>query len=78
MNASQVIDRPFGLARAIPVRPVSDPYPALALCPERQISVTVADGQPFIYAPSMASQLTTTAQTTEDSQLDEETENDTD
>lgn len=69
--------RPFGLTRAVPVRPASEPLPALTLCPERQISVT-ADGVPFIFEPSMKSAFTTKAQTQEDHQLDEETENDTD
>lgn len=78
MTASHVMDRPFGLAKAVPVRPDADAYPALNLCPELQISVTVDDRQPFIHTPSMASKLTTTAQTREDSQLDEETEKDTD
>lgn len=53
-------------------------WPALRLCQERQISVTVDGGEPFIHAPSMASSLETVAQTTEDSQLDEEKANDTD
>jgi putative ATP-grasp target RiPP len=70
--------RPFGLSKAVPV--VSEPLaglPVLSLCPERQINV-MGDGTPFIYAPSMKSAFTTTAQTTEDSQLDTESESDTD
>lgn len=69
--------RPFGLSRAVPVRPSTEVLPVLTLCPERQISVT-GDGEPFIFAPQMASSFTTTAQTQEDHQLDESTENDTD
>lgn len=69
--------RPFGLSRAVPVRPVSEVLPRLTLCPERQINVT-EDGEPFAFAPRMASSFTTTAQTQEDHQLDEETTNDTD
>lgn len=69
--------RPFGLTTAVPVRPVSVPLPKLTLCPERQINIT-EEGQPFVFEPSMASQFSTTAQTQEDHQLDEETENDTD
>ncbi|MFJ4919839.1 putative ATP-grasp-modified RiPP [Streptomyces sp. NPDC088725] len=69
--------RPFGLSRAVPVRPGSEIIPALVLCPERQISVT-SGGEPFIHAPSMKSAFETVSQTTEDSQLDEETSNDTD
>ncbi|MEU3185791.1 putative ATP-grasp-modified RiPP [Streptomyces sp. NPDC006923] len=69
--------RPFGLARAVPVRPETDVWPALVLCPERQIGVTV-DGEPFIHAPSMKSKFETTSQTKEDSQLADDKENDTD
>lgn len=89
MTTSQVMDRtfaepaaetvrPFGLTKAVPVRPSAGVWPALRLCQERQISVTVDGGEPFIHAPSMASSLETVAQTTEDSQLDEEKSNDTD
>ncbi|MER7999761.1 putative ATP-grasp-modified RiPP [Streptomyces sp. NPDC095613] len=78
MTASQVMERPFGLTKAVPVRPGTDVRPALKLCPERQISVTVDGGEPFIHAPSMKSAFETVSQTTEDSQLDEETSNDTD
>ncbi|MEW1719345.1 putative ATP-grasp-modified RiPP [Streptomyces sp. NPDC093109] len=78
MTANQVLDRPFGLTKAVPVRPDAGVWPALDLCPERQISVAVDGGEPFIHAPSMASKFETTAQTTEDSQLDEETTNDKD
>ena len=74
-SASRV--RPFGLSRAVPVRPAAEVLPALTLCPDRQISVT-QDGKPFIFEPHMASSFTTTAQTQEDHQLDESTENDTD
>jgi putative ATP-grasp target RiPP len=69
--------RPFGLTRAVPVRPVAHPRPALTLCPDQQINIT-EQGVPFVFEPSMATALTTTAQTLEDHQLDEETENDTD
>ncbi|WP_405799445.1 putative ATP-grasp-modified RiPP [Streptomyces sp. NBC_01506] len=92
MTTSQVVDvmdrtfaeqpakavRPFGLTKAVPVRPVAGVWPSLRLCSERQISVTVDGGEPFIHAPSMGSQFETVAQTTEDSQLDEEKANDTD
>ncbi|MFJ6183801.1 putative ATP-grasp-modified RiPP [Streptomyces sp. NPDC092295] len=78
MTASQVMERPFGLTKAVPVRPDAGVYPALKLCPERQISVTVDGGEPFIHAPSMKSAFETVAQTTEDSQLDESKSNDTD
>ncbi|MGW4237384.1 putative ATP-grasp-modified RiPP [Streptomyces sp. NPDC004749] len=78
MTVSQVMERPFGLTKAVPVRPGTDVHPALKLCPERQISVTVDGGEPFIHAPSMKSAFETVSQTTEDSQLDEETSNDTD
>ncbi|BBB00558.1 hypothetical protein RVR_10557 [Actinacidiphila reveromycinica] len=69
--------RPFGLTQAVPVRPVSDPLPALTLCPERQISIT-EDGVPFVFEPRMSSAFETVAQTQEDHQLDEEKSNDTD
>ncbi|WP_432045246.1 putative ATP-grasp-modified RiPP [Streptomyces asiaticus] len=69
--------RPFGLSKAVPVADETLTLPALHLCPERQISVT-ATGTPFIYEPSMKSQITTTTQTREDSQLATDTENDTD
>ncbi|MBP8534368.1 putative ATP-grasp-modified RiPP [Streptomyces sp. MK37H] len=69
--------RPFGLSKAVPVRDEQLVMPALQLCPERQISVTTA-GTPFIHEPSMKSQITTTTQTREDSQLATDTENDTD
>ncbi|MGW6600641.1 putative ATP-grasp-modified RiPP [Streptomyces sp. NPDC055036] len=75
---AQVMERPFGLTKAVPVRPDAGVYPVLKLCPERQISVTVDGDEPFIYAPSMSSKFETVAQTTEDSQLDEEKGNDTD
>lgn len=69
--------RPFGLSKAVPVADEKLTLPALHLCPERQISVTAA-GTPFIHEPSMKSQMTTTTQTREDSQLATDTENDTD
>ncbi|MER6914864.1 putative ATP-grasp-modified RiPP [Streptomyces sp. NPDC000594] len=71
--------RPFGLTLALPVIRPSLPEPTgpLSFCPERQITVT-PDGEPFIHAPSMKSEFLTVAQTTEDMQLDEESENDTD
>ncbi|MEE4598671.1 putative ATP-grasp-modified RiPP [Streptomyces sp. DSM 41524] len=69
--------RPFGLSKAVPVADEKLTLPALHLCPERQISVTTA-GAPFIHEPSMKSQITTTTQTREDSQLATDTENDTD
>ncbi|MFE4611609.1 putative ATP-grasp-modified RiPP [Streptomyces niveus] len=92
MTTSQVMDamdhtlaeppaeaiRPFGLTKAVPVRPDAGVWPALRLCSERQISVTVDGGEPFIHTPSMESKFETVAQTTEDSQLDEEKANDTD
>ncbi|MEW1675542.1 putative ATP-grasp-modified RiPP [Streptomyces noursei] len=68
---------PFGLSRAVPVAPGAEVVPALTLCAERQISVT-GSGEPFIHAPSMATQLVTTSQTREDSQLATDNENDTD
>ncbi|WP_405793930.1 putative ATP-grasp-modified RiPP [Streptomyces sp. NBC_01506] len=70
--------RPFGLTKAVPVRPAPGVWPSLRLCPERQISVTVDGGEPFIHAPSMKSAFETTSQTREDSQLDESKSNDTD
>ena len=69
--------RPFGLSRAVPVRHVAEPRPVLTLCPDRQISIT-ENGTPFVFEPSMKTALTTKAQTQEDHQLDESTENDTD
>ncbi|WP_432585822.1 putative ATP-grasp-modified RiPP [Streptomyces sp. HD1123-B1] len=69
--------RPFGLSKAVPVADEPLVMPALRLCPERQISVTEG-GTPFIHEPSMKSQITTTTQTREDSQLATDTENDTD
>jgi putative ATP-grasp target RiPP len=69
--------RPFGLSKAVPVADETLVIPALHLCPERQISVT-ATGTPFINEPSMKSQMTTTTQTREDSQLATDSENDTD
>ncbi|MFD9813698.1 putative ATP-grasp-modified RiPP [Streptomyces sp. NPDC059080] len=72
--------RPFGLTKAVPVTVTDTPAdlpPVLTLCPDRQISVT-KDGTPFIHEPSMATSLTTTQQTQEDSQLDTSSENDTD
>ncbi|AEM86859.1 putative ATP-grasp-modified RiPP [Streptomyces violaceusniger] len=69
--------RPFGLSKAVPVADEKLTLPALHLCPERQMSVTAA-GVPFIHEPSMKSQITTTTQTREDSQLATDTENDTD
>ena len=72
--------RPFGLTKAVPVTVTDTPAdlpPVLTLCLDRQISVT-EDGVPFIHEPSMATALTTTQQTQEDSQLDTSNENDTD
>lgn len=61
--------RPFGLTKAVPATVRSaDVAPVLALCPQRQVSVT-EDGEPFIHAPSMATAVTTTTQTREDSQV---------
>lgn len=61
--------RPFGLTRAVPavVRP-ADVAPVLTLCSHRQVSVT-EDGNPFVHAPFMATAVTTTTQTREDSQV---------
>ncbi|MFE2673707.1 putative ATP-grasp-modified RiPP [Streptomyces hygroscopicus] len=69
--------RPFGLSKAVPVADETLTLPALHLCPERQINVT-ADGVPFINEPSMKTQMTTTTQTREDSQLADDKDNDTD
>ncbi|MFE2185690.1 putative ATP-grasp-modified RiPP [Streptomyces sp. NPDC059455] len=69
--------RPFGLSKAVPVADETLVMPTLDLCPERQISVTAA-GEPFINEPSMKTQMTTTTQTREDSQLATDNENDTD
>ncbi|MGV9854369.1 putative ATP-grasp-modified RiPP [Streptomyces sp. NPDC003442] len=69
--------RPFGLSKAVPIADETLTLPALHLCPERQISVTAA-GEPFVNEPSMKTQMTTTTQTREDSQLATDTENDTD
>ncbi|MCQ8194239.1 putative ATP-grasp-modified RiPP [Streptomyces rugosispiralis] len=69
--------RPFGLSKAVPVADDTLVMPALHLCLERQINVT-ADGVPFINEPSMKTQMTTTTQTREDSQLATDNENDTD
>ena len=61
--------RPFGLTRAVPavVKP-ADTAPVLNLCPNQQLSIT-EDGNPFIHTPSMATSITTTTQTREDSQV---------
>ncbi|SEC89431.1 putative ATP-grasp-modified RiPP [Streptomyces melanosporofaciens] len=69
--------RPFGLSKAVPVADETLVMPPLHLCPERQINVTAA-GIPFINEPSMKTQMTTTTQTREDSQLATDNENDTD
>ncbi|RLV09992.1 hypothetical protein CTZ27_01715 [Streptomyces griseocarneus] len=69
--------RPFGLTQAVPVTAETTPSPVLALCPERQISVTEA-GTPFVHEPSLKSQFITTSQTKEDNQLSTDNENDTD
>lgn len=71
--------RPFGLTTAIPARAeiVQVPAAGLTLCPQRQVMVT-ADGEPFSVVPSMKSAFETTYQTREDSQLADDTDNDTD
>lgn len=71
--------RPFGLTTAIPAlaEAVRVPAAGLTLCPQQQVTVT-ADGEPFIAAPSMKSAFETTYQTREDSQLADDTDNDTD
>ncbi|PAU46882.1 hypothetical protein CK936_21505 [Streptomyces albireticuli] len=71
--------RPFGVTLALPVtRDVGTEWAnTLSYCPERQLTVT-ADGQPFIHAPSMKTQITSTSQTVEDMQIATDTENDTD
>lgn len=67
---------PFGVTRAVAFN--SPPVlPATRLDQQLQVAV-IGDGTPFPMAPTMATAFTTTAQTQEDSQLDEETENDTD
>lgn len=72
--------RPFGLTTALPVQHAqegTDTMLGLALCPERQITVTES-GQPFIHEPSMKTEFTSQTQTREDMQLATDTETDTD
>lgn len=68
--STATLDRPFGLTRAVPAAlNARDAAPAgLHLCPRRQIAV-LGDGSPYIHAPHMATQIQTTYQTREDTQI---------
>lgn len=66
---------PFGISRALPVeRPAVKNLPTVTYCPERQLSLFADTGEPFIHAPSMASEFETLTQTQEDMQLFDDNE----